>query len=187
MAAARAAEGRHEEAPAPLSAASAAGSVSLCRCASSLSLEASLSHESSLSEPSVKWPTPAHPDQAPSARVPTLRRGTPENASSSSSLLSSALAAPSPATASVRAALPLSRRCRFAAHIYVCVARRLSAHPVRHEPGPGSRACTRGFYQAANPIHALCPKDHTNQPTVSGPECAKCGTSQPAPPTPAPL
>ena len=39
--------------------------------------------------------------------------------------------------------------------------------------------CTRGFYQAANPIHALCAKDHTNQPTVSGPECAKCGTSQP--------
>ena len=38
----------------------------------------------------------------------------------------------------------------------------------------------RGFYQAANPIHALCAKDHTNQPTVSGPECAKCGTSQPA-------
>ena len=39
---------------------------------------------------------------------------------------------------------------------------------------------TRGFYQAANPVLALCAKDHTNQPTVSGPECAKCGTSQPA-------
>ena len=38
---------------------------------------------------------------------------------------------------------------------------------------------TRGFYQAANPFLALCAKDHTNQPTVSGPECAKCGTSQP--------
>ena len=42
------------------------------------------------------------------------------------------------------------------------------------------RPCTRGFYQAANPFLALCAKDHTNQPTVSGPECAKCGTSQPA-------
>ena len=40
-------------------------------------------------------------------------------------------------------------------------------------------ASTRGFYQAANPIHAHCAKDPTNQPTVSGPECAKCGTSQP--------
>ena len=50
--------------------------------------------------------------------------------------------------------------------------------PVRASPVPS----TRGFYQAANPlqpIHAHCAKDHTNQPTVSGPECAKCGTSQP--------